>query len=74
MFALPGSVEAFDADACKRSYFQQLFPLNPSGIVPYSASAWEDMGVDPANRIRADQATEHFHIHNPSAAAPTETN
>jgi len=74
MFALPGSVEAFDADGCKRSYFQQLFPLNPSGIVPYSPSAWQDMGIDPANRIPQNQASEHLHIRNPSAATPTSAN
>ena len=33
------------ADAC-RSYFSQLFPLNPGGIVP-SGPTLEDLNLDP---------------------------
>ena len=34
MFELEGSHETFDLEAAKQSYYKQLFPLNPSGIVP----------------------------------------
>ena len=34
MWALPGVADTFDVDAARRSYFGQLFPLNPGGVVP----------------------------------------
>jgi len=45
MFELEGSHETFDLEAAKQSYYKQLFPLNPSGIVPYGPTL-SDLGVD----------------------------
>lgn len=42
--------DCFDLDDARRSYFQQLFPLNPGGIVPSGPTA-ADLGLDvPAGR------------------------
>lgn len=42
--------DTVDVDACRRSYFTNLFPLNPSGIVPSGPTA-EDLLLDaPVSR------------------------
>ncbi len=42
--------DTVDVDDCRRSYFTQLFPLNPGGIVP-SGPTVEDLRLDaPAGR------------------------
>ena len=46
MFALPGSFETYNLQAAVESYYLQLFPLNPSGVVPFGPS-WKEMGIDP---------------------------
>lgn len=47
--ALPPQ-DCFDLEDARRSYFQQLFPLNPGGIVPSGPTA-ADLGLDvPAGR------------------------
>lgn len=41
---LPGGItlaDTVDVDDCRRSYFKQLFPLNPGGIVPTGPTAVE---------------------------------
>ena len=49
---LPGDhgilLSTVDIDDCRRSYFQQLFPLNPSGIVPCGPTL-KDLGLDPSD-------------------------
>mmetsp|Transcript_21117 Transcript_21117/g.40199 ORF Transcript_21117/g.40199 Transcript_21117/m.40199 type:complete len:117 (+) Transcript_21117:1081-1431(+) len=37
--------DTFNMDDARRSYFEQLFPLNPGGIVP-SGPTLSDMGLD----------------------------
>eukprot|EP00904_Undaria_pinnatifida_P012182 jgi/Undpi1/8094/HiC_scaffold_24.g10566.m1 len=50
VYQLPGVAETIDIDGCRKSYFAQLFPLNPGGIVPIGPTA-EDLGLsDPAGR------------------------
>lgn len=42
--------DTFDVDDARRSYFSQLFPLNPGGIVPCGPTA-QELGLDrPADR------------------------
>lgn len=42
--------DCFDLEDARRSYFQQLFPLNPGGITPSGPTA-ADLGFDePAGR------------------------
>jgi len=38
MYHLPGIPETFDLRAATQSYYSQLFPLNPGGIVPVTPS------------------------------------
>ncbi|CAM9571059.1 unnamed protein product [Chrysoparadoxa australica] len=44
MYALPGVAGTFDLDGARRSYYEQLFPLNPGGIVPGGPSL-KDLGL-----------------------------
>jgi hypothetical protein len=44
----PQVADTLDVDGARRSYFTNLFPLNPSGIVPSGPSA-ADLGLLPAN-------------------------
>ncbi|CAM9465537.1 unnamed protein product [Discosporangium mesarthrocarpum] len=44
VYQLPGVAETFDLDDARRSYFSQLFPLNPGGIVPCGPTV-EDLGL-----------------------------
>ncbi len=37
--------DCFDLEDARRSYFSQLFPLNPGGIVPSGPTA-ADLGLD----------------------------
>jgi putative glutathione S-transferase len=60
MFRLEGSVDTFDLEEAKRSYFQQLFPLNPSGIVPYGPD-WTDLGINTSERMNQEQQQDLFH-------------
>ncbi|CAN0553600.1 unnamed protein product, partial [Ectocarpus sp. 8 AP-2014] len=54
VYQLPGVAETIDIDGCRRSYFAQLFPLNPGGIVPIGPSV-EDLGLEePAGRGSQD--------------------
>lgn len=51
--ALTGScvqvTDTYDVDAARQSYYGQLFPLNPSGIIPTGPSAADlRLGVDPS--------------------------
>ena len=42
--------DTVDVDACRASYYTNLFPLNPGGIVPAGPTA-EELGLDvPAGR------------------------
>eukprot|EP00752_Nemacystus_decipiens_P011878 g10533.t1 len=45
VYQLPGVADTIDIDGCRRSYFSQLFPLNPGGIVPIGPSV-EDLGLE----------------------------
>jgi putative glutathione S-transferase len=47
---LPGGgalADTVDVDDCRRSYYAQLFPLNPGGIVPSGPTA-AALGLGPA--------------------------
>jgi hypothetical protein len=40
--------DTYDIDAARNSYYGQLFPLNPSGIIPAGPSAADlGLGSDP---------------------------
>ena len=48
VYSLPGVAATVDLDACRRSYFGSLFPLNPSGIVPSGPTEMSlGLGRDP---------------------------
>jgi len=50
-----------DVDGYRSSYFGQLFPLNPGGIVPTGPTERElGLGVDPARGSRAHSDLFHF--------------
>ncbi|CAN0175843.1 unnamed protein product [Ascophyllum nodosum] len=54
VYQLPGVAETIDIEGARRSYFAQLFPLNPGGIVPLGPSV-EDLGLnDPVERGSRD--------------------
>ena len=58
-YLLPGVPETVDVDGYRSSYFGQLFPLNPGGIVPIGPTARDlGLGVDPG---RGD-ANDAFHF------------
>ena len=50
-----------DVDGYRTSYFGQLFPLNPGGIVPTGPTERDlGLGVDPARGSRAHSDLFHF--------------
>lgn len=52
--------DTFDGDDARRSYFEQLFPLNPGGIVP-SGPTLSDLGIDaPPERGSREWADVFF--------------
>ena len=60
--------DCFDLDEARRSYFSQLFPLNPGAIVPSGPTA-ADLGLHlPPGRGSASFA-DAFHLVQCSAAA-----
>ena len=47
-YNLPGVAKTVDVDGYRSSYFGQLFPLNPGGIVPIGPTAKDlGLGTDP---------------------------
>ena len=60
-YLLPGVRETVDVDGYRTSYFGQLFPLNPGGIVPIGPTARDlGLGVDPGRGSRAREDAFHF--------------
>jgi putative glutathione S-transferase len=60
-YLLPGVSETVDVDGYRTSYFGQLFPLNPGGIVPTGPTERDlGLGVDPARGSRAHSDLFHF--------------
>ena len=60
-YLLPGVSETVDVDGYRSSYFGQLFPLNPGGIVPTGPTERDlGLGVDPARGSRAHSDLFHF--------------
>lgn len=53
MFHLPGVRGTFNLDAAMRSYYKQLFPLNPGGIVPVVPELAQ-LGLDTPSSELAD--------------------
>lgn len=51
--------ETFDVDAARRSYYGQLFPLNPGGIVPAGPDATA-VGLEPPPRDDAAEGGEEL--------------
>ena len=51
--------DTVDVDDCRRSYFKQLFPLNPGGIVPYGPTEADLKLGAPAERGSLDEV---FHL------------
>uniref|UniRef100_A0A6V1QE16 GST C-terminal domain-containing protein n=1 Tax=Heterosigma akashiwo TaxID=2829 RepID=A0A6V1QE16_HETAK len=63
MHSLPGVSDTIDIEDCRRSYFEQLFPLNPGGIVPIGASK-QDLGlVDFDERTNSIDFGAIFYAH-----------
>ncbi|KAA6423856.1 MAG: hypothetical protein FRX49_06426 [Trebouxia sp. A1-2] len=56
------------ADAC-RSYFQQLFPLNPGGIVP-AGPTLDDLKLSEAHGRGSPEMGAVFHEHKAPSATP----
>ena len=56
------------ADAC-RSYFSQLFPLNPGGIVP-AGPTLADLDLMKAHERGPSDLKSMFHMQSHSSAAP----
>ncbi len=56
------------ADAC-RSYFQQLFPLNPGGIVP-AGPTLDDLKLSEAHGRGSSEMGAVFHEHKAPSATP----
>eukprot|EP00471_Norrisiella_sphaerica_P003741 CAMPEP_0184490604 /NCGR_PEP_ID=MMETSP0113_2-20130426/18289_1 /TAXON_ID=91329 /ORGANISM="Norrisiella sphaerica, Strain BC52" /LENGTH=420 /DNA_ID=CAMNT_0026874555 /DNA_START=101 /DNA_END=1363 /DNA_ORIENTATION=- len=50
MYQIPGVKETLDLEQAKRSYYTNLFPLNPSGIVPEGPSVDVLRMLEPPNR------------------------
>jgi putative glutathione S-transferase len=60
-YLLPGVSDTVDVDGYRTSYFGQLFPLNPGGIVPIGPTARDlGLGVDPGRGSRAREDAFHF--------------
>ena len=60
-YLLPGVRETVDVDGYRTSYFGQLFPLNPGGIVPVGPTAKDlGLGLDPSRGSRAHSDLFHF--------------
>jgi hypothetical protein len=58
MYSVPGIAVTFDLEDARNSYFGQLFPLNPSRIVPVGPTL-HDIGVADV-QPNADSAREWF--------------
>lgn len=52
-------LDTVDIDDCRRSYFSNLFPLNPSGIVPNGPGAVDLLLTDKI-ALSVDSRDEHF--------------
>lgn len=52
--------DCFDLDDARRSYFSQLFPLNPGGIVPSGPTA-DDLGLEAPPGRGPQQHDAVFH-------------
>eukprot|EP00903_Cladosiphon_okamuranus_P014643 g13578.t1 len=59
-YQLPGVADTVDIDGCRRSYFSQLFPLNPGGIVPIGPSV-EDLGLEESAGRGSQDRSAVFH-------------
>lgn len=56
------------AEAC-RSYFSQLFPLNPGGIVP-AGPTLADLDLSRAHGRGSSELKSVFHVQSPKSSAP----
>lgn len=56
------------ADAC-RSYFSQLFPLNPGGIVP-AGPTLDDLKLTEAHGRGSSETNAVFHMQQTQTSAP----
>lgn len=60
--------DTVDVDACRRSYYTNLFPLNPGGIIPSGPTA-ADLQLDaPAGRGASCRVADVCHMQQPAAA------
>jgi glutathionyl-hydroquinone reductase len=60
--------QTFDLGAAQKSYYGQLFPLNPSGIVPVGPTA-EDLGLRGESKKKKD-AHKYFIEYNKDSLSP----
>ena len=62
--------ETVDVDACRTSYYTNLFPLNPGGIIA-AGPTQEDLGLlEPVNR-GSRQPQDMFYLKAASSTLPT---
>jgi putative glutathione S-transferase len=61
-------LDTVDVDDCRRSYFRQLFPLNPGGLLPLGPTAADLNLLEPAGRGSL-AAEDVFHRRRGGAAA-----
>lgn len=53
--------DTYDVDAARRSYYGQLFPLNPSGVVPSGPTARDlRLGENPGRGGHAPSDVFHM--------------
>ena len=52
--------ETFDAEGARKSYYRQMFPLNPSLIVPGGPTATDVGLVDPPSAIPNESSCFHY--------------
>jgi len=74
MVRIPGVRATFDLDDAKRSYYDQLFPLNPSGIVPATPEApyheLLDSTQEDPNFAAISFVTQGKKMHNKNSQVP----
>ncbi|KAI8473027.1 MAG: putative glutathione S-transferase [Monoraphidium minutum] len=60
--------DTVDVDECRRSYYTNLFPLNPSGIIPSGPTA-ADLRLDAPHGRGGGSLEEVFHLRQAAAVA-----
>ena len=59
---------SIDVDDARRSYFENLFPLNPGGIIPVGPTL-ADLGLDSEHGRGSQDLDKVFHLRSELKAA-----